>query len=112
MAAVAVAQETAPAGCLMANAQRYAELMAGRDLDLAHQDLGAVRDECGGTGWIGENILYNYDGSAGFALSQWMGSPGHRANILRPEYRLIGVGQARSASGRYYAVQVFASGVS
>lgn len=98
-------------GCLMANAQRYAEYMAAREMDLAHQDLGEVRAECDGTGWVGENILYNYDGSAAFALGQWMNSPGHRANILKPEYHLIGVGHARSASGRFYAVQVFASGV-
>ena len=100
-----------PNVCLMANAQRYAEFMAARDMDLVHQDLGKVRAECDGTGWVGENILYNYDGSATYALGQWMNSPGHRANILKQEYRLVGVGQARSASGRYYAVQVFASGV-
>ena len=98
-------------GCLMVNAQRYAELMAAREMDLVHQDLAKVRAECNGTGWVGENILYNYTGSAAYALGQWMNSPGHRANILKQEYRLIGVGHARSASGRFYAVQVFASGV-
>lgn len=57
----------------------------------------------------GENILYT-SGSADAArfLSLWMNSPGHRANILRPEWTHIGVAWDRNSDGTYlYAVQRF-----
>ena len=77
---------------------------------LYHQDLGAVRAECDVSGWVGENVLYNYNGGAAYAVQQWMTSEGHRANILEPEYGVIGVAQHHdAAAGRYYAAQVFGS---
>ena len=40
------------------------------------------------------------------AVSGWMTSPGHRANILSPDYRSSGIGVA--VNGAYaYATQVF-----
>ena len=39
---------------------------------------------------MGENIALC--GSASRAMSLWMGSPGHRANILNPNYTHLGVG--------------------
>ena len=36
----------------------------------------------------------------------WMNSPGHKANILHPEFRYLGVGLARSG-GNVYATQNF-----
>jgi uncharacterized protein YkwD len=36
-----------------------------------------------------------------------MHSEGHRANILNPSYRLLGMGARRSDEGRWYAAQVF-----
>lgn len=48
-------------------------------------------------GTVGENIAYYaYDTSASAVAEKfmdlWMNSPGHRANILRPEFNYIGVG--------------------
>ncbi|NYC93835.1 uncharacterized protein YkwD [Clostridium acetobutylicum] len=40
-------------------------------------------------------------------MNGWMNSPGHRANILGRQYREIGVGAARSRSGKIYWTQVF-----
>ena len=37
----------------------------------------------------------------------WRDSPPHRENILTPSFTEIGVGLARSDSGRYFAVQLF-----
>jgi uncharacterized protein YkwD len=40
-------------------------------------------------------------------VSAWMGSGGHRSNILGPDYREIGVGYVRGGSWRHYWVQDF-----
>ncbi|GHT03379.1 hypothetical protein AGMMS50276_33400 [Synergistales bacterium] len=54
----------------------------------------------------GENILYNTSGQAADAMTQWMNSPGHRANILSGNYTHIGVGVYQS-NGKTYFVQLF-----
>lgn len=44
---------------------------------------------------VGENIAYNsqtWTASADKVHSQWMNSPGHRANILNKNFRQIGIG--------------------
>src|SRR5471030_909536 len=72
-----------------------------------------VRERFGPYGTIGENILEIYGSryfdAAAFAeraVSGWMTSPGHRANILSPDYRSSGIGV--SVNGAYaYATQVF-----
>lgn len=40
-------------------------------------------------------------------VSAWMNSPEHRANIMNIEYRLLGVGFARSQDGTEWWVQHF-----
>jgi uncharacterized protein YkwD len=41
----------------------------------------------------GENLAWGPD-SALWVVSQWLASPGHRANLLRPGFRRVGVGTA------------------
>jgi uncharacterized protein YkwD len=41
------------------------------------------------------------------AIKGWMGSPGHRANILRKTVREIGIGIARDDGGTVYYTAVF-----
>ena len=43
---------------------------------------------------VGENIAWGTGpaGKAGTILQEWMASPEHRANVLRPGFRRIGVG--------------------
>lgn len=57
---------------------------------------------------VGENIAAGYT-SPESVVKGWMDSPGHRANILNPDYNEIGVGYAYSDNGEYnhYWVQVF-----
>lgn len=47
---------------------------------------------------VGENIAYyrgySLEAAARRVVSDWMNSPGHRANILRPTYTSIGIGIA------------------
>lgn len=56
----------------------------------------------------GENIAAGY-GSAAETVEQWMNSPGHRENILKPAYRELGVGYAYEDYSTYhhYWVQLF-----
>jgi uncharacterized protein YkwD len=56
----------------------------------------------------GENIAAGYESPAS-VMAGWLGSPGHRANIERPEFQAIGVGVARNAGGTYYWTQDFGS---
>ena len=54
----------------------------------------------------GENIAYGQRTPAQ-VMEAWMNSAGHRANILNPSFRQIGVGYAESASGIGYWTQLF-----
>ena len=59
----------------------------------------------------GENIAYNsgYADTVAQTMSDWMNSPGHRANILNGEFEQVGIGLFQS--GRtYYWVQIFYTG--
>jgi uncharacterized protein YkwD len=72
-----------------------------------------VRAQMGSYGAIGENIMMqggsrNLDAAAfaRTAVEGWMQSPGHRRNILDPDYDSSGIGVA-VAGDRIYATQVF-----
>ncbi|MBL4932472.1 CAP domain-containing protein [Clostridium paridis] len=57
---------------------------------------------------MGENI-YTSTGmtpNGAYTVTQWMNSPGHRANILNSAFKEIGIGIYYS-NGRYYATQMF-----
>jgi len=41
-------------------------------------------------------------------MNDWMNSAGHKANILTPEFKKIGVGIAANQNGRLYWTQLFA----
>lgn len=55
--------------------------------------------------YAGENLAINRSVDA--AEQAFMNSPGHRANILNPNYTELGIGVAYSASGAVYVVQNF-----
>ncbi len=54
----------------------------------------------------GENIARGPEATGSEFVQHWMESPGHRANILREEYTLIGVG-TRSVEMGCTGVQIF-----
>lgn len=74
------------------------------------QPLWACRNASGGTAGLAENI---FRGSAQWnltpekAVEGWMNSPGHRANILNPNYTHIGIGFAGDYAGNHFATQNF-----
>jgi uncharacterized protein YkwD len=63
-------------------------------------------EACGypGQATTGENVAAGYDTPAS-VMEGWLGSPGHRENLERPEFAAIGVGVARSADGTHYWAQ-------
>lgn len=60
--------------------------------------------------WHGENIIWEggipRSQVPGFFNDWWMGSPHHRANILNPRYRSVGIGVAETGD-RVYMVELF-----
>lgn len=54
----------------------------------------------------GENIAGDYT-SPSAVMEAWMGSEGHRANILRERFHYIGVGCYQDTNGDLYWVQLF-----
>ncbi|MCY6353656.1 CAP domain-containing protein [Clostridium sp. ZS2-4] len=54
----------------------------------------------------GENIAYGQRTPAE-VMKAWMNSPGHRQNILNPNYSQIGVGAAKAKNGQLYWTQMF-----
>jgi uncharacterized protein YkwD len=73
-----------------------------------------MRDRISPYGAFGENIMFDYHSPAQFdpesfakiAVQGWLDSPGHRANILSPDFDRSGIGVAING-GYTYATQVF-----
>lgn len=97
-----------PHRCLQRKATQHARDMADQQR-MFHQDLGPVLRECE-MGRVGENVAYGYE-TGRAVVRGWMGSEGHRANILNRAYRLVSVAAARDEDGRWYAAQVFGTRV-
>jgi uncharacterized protein (TIGR03000 family) len=98
-----------PLLCRMARA--HAANMA-RQNQLNHTlDGKTMGDRFGASGYqfqaAGENIGLGARTPAE-AVQLWMASPGHRANILNPQFQEIGIGLSTSAQGERYYAQVFA----
>ncbi|KAI9141739.1 CAP domain-containing protein [Paraphysoderma sedebokerense] len=56
----------------------------------------------------GENVAFNY-GSPQAVMDGWMKSPGHRANILNPDYTQMGIAGVPDSKGQRYWTQNFAA---
>src|SRR5689334_14261613 len=100
-------------GRLMRAAQLQAEQMAslGRmDHVLNNGPYPAPQDRLAAAGYrwraFAENIAYGQRGPEDVTES-WMGSAGHRANMLNGAYTELGTGYAVDSRGRSYYVQVF-----
>lgn len=93
--------------CVQRFARRQATRMADKD-EMFHQDLGVVLNKCGLLG-VGENVAAGY-ATGRAAVKAWMKSPGHRANLLNPGYRVLGLAVRRADDGTPYAAQVFGRG--
>jgi len=81
-------------------AQDHARWMADRRT-LRHQSLRVIP-----FGNRGENIAAGQPDSESVTRA-WMRSPGHRRNILSPDFRYVGFGHATTARGVPYWCAVF-----
>jgi uncharacterized protein YkwD len=88
---------------LSAAASAYAaDLVAGSYFSHTGRDGSTIRTRLDAVGYlpvdggwaIGENLAWGTGALAtpGSIMQAWMNSPGHRANVLNPEYREIGIG--------------------
>ncbi|MEO5838422.1 MAG: CAP domain-containing protein [Acidimicrobiales bacterium] len=88
---------------LMAKAQAWSDYLASLNT-LQHSNLAEAVDP----GWwmLGENV--GYGPSIEAIEKAFMNSPGHRANILNPQFNWAGTGVSVSGNGTVFVVQVFA----
>jgi len=87
----------------MAKAQAWADHLASIGY-LWHSNLAEAVDP----GWsmLGENVG---SGPSADAIERaFLNSPGHRANIMNPQFNWAGTGVAVSGNGTVFLVQVFA----
>lgn len=93
--------------CVQRFADRWARHMA-RTERMVHQSLTPIMRRCRLTS-TGENIAYGYRSGRSVVNDGWMHSEGHRQNILRTGYRLMGMGAHRDDDGQWWVSQVFGS---
>lgn len=95
------------ASCLDRFASGWTRHLAAADV-FEHQALGPILRSCSRR-TVGENIAWGSGRlSPRQVVAMWMRSPGHRANILNPHFKLLGTDAWRSRdSGRIYVGQVF-----
>ena len=86
-------------------AQDYAEAMASGDVPYGHNPL---LEEQVPEGWaaFAENVAWRSNDDSAAMVLQWVGSPAHFENMLRP-WTHMGVGYAVAENGYSYGVLVF-----
>ena len=104
----------APSAPLTTAAQLQAEQLAAlqvleHDVPAGRYPTPADRLAAAGYSWqtYGENLASGYT-TAADAITGWMNSAGHRANILNATFSEVGIASAVDSTGRPYWVQVFA----
>jgi len=96
---------------LSETARRHSQKMLDRG-EVSHEVDGSpmqerIRNVVPNACRFGENITKHY--TIEYALSDLMGSEGHRANLLDPEFTGIGIGIVRDKDGVLYITQDFFS---
>ncbi len=96
-------KKVAKSKCLDRFAESQARAMAKKQ-KLYHQQLKPILARCK-LREVGENVAFGYP-SGKAATTGWMGSPGHKKNLLNKVHRLIGVGAYQDTRGQWYVAQV------
>lgn len=87
------------------NAQQVATRTMSHD-GIGDGDPGSRIRATGFSSSWGENVATGQL-SAEQVVAEWMASPGHRRNVLDPDFRLMGVSYAVGSDGRTYWAQEF-----
>ncbi|WP_430592360.1 cell wall-binding repeat-containing protein [Humidisolicoccus flavus] len=85
-------------------AQNWADTIARTGNVTHNPNLNALSRSIGCTTW-GENIAWTQNSQS--PMSFWMGSAGHRANIVNARFTQVGIGVATASNGRTYWVMHF-----
>lgn len=99
-------------GALVAAAQRHSSDMAANQF-LGHTgsdgSSASQRISEAGYNWstVGENAAQTWSVNASEVVNLWLGSDGHRANILNPAFIDMGLGYATASNGAVYYTQTF-----
>jgi uncharacterized protein YkwD len=90
------------------NAARYWSQTLLHTNAFTHGDFGGRMRTFHVNGMAGENIAWGTGpyASARSVVNMWMNSPGHRANLLNPAYRFIGVGIATGTFQGYSGASI------
>lgn len=98
---------------LTASAQRHSDDMARTGtIDHTGSDGSSIEARILAAGYgrwrdfgiWGENVYGGQTANVDTAWEFWTNSQVHRANILKPRYREVGIGVGRSANGTYYTL--------
>ena len=99
---------------LLPVAREYSRRMAEeRFFSHTDPDGRTVRERVDGADikWrmVGENLAYSngYINPVAASLHSWMESPGHRRNILDPDFRLTAIGAWIDSDGTVYFTEIF-----
>ncbi len=102
-------------GALTKAAQAHSTDQAAHE-SMSHlgSDNSSVSDRvarAGYVGWTGiaENVAAGY-GDVKSVMEGWLGSPGHRMNLLEPSYTHLGLGGAKSGDTPYWTQNFGAGG--
>ena len=96
--------ELAPSSCAQQAAVERAEALVGTG-ELEHAPLAPVIADCAPATTAAENLV-NSSATPAEVIEAWLGSPGHRANIVDPALTELGVGCVADGAG-YLCAQVF-----
>ncbi len=94
--------------CADGFAEEWALHLSGLRTLVHRTDLGSLLSACSASG-VAENIAYGRV-TPEQLVGMWMGSAGHRANILDAGYTHVGTGTTRTADGTVWAAQNFLRG--
>ena len=86
----------------LARAARAHSLDMLRRNYFSHGAFAARVHASGASGPVfGENLAWGTTATAQSIVTQWLASPAHRANLLRPGFRRIGIGVVTGTFGGY-----------
>jgi uncharacterized protein YkwD len=94
---------------LHSNNMAEGDFFSHKGLDGLMVDERAEQLNMGAWTAIGENIAFmkGYENPVEIAVQKWLQSPGHKKNLLNPDWTETAIGLAVTADGKYYFTQVF-----